>query len=59
MIVETTRLSRRFGGRSAVDQVSLALPEGAAMMLVGANGAGKSTLLRLSSAIRLVANTLQ
>jgi ABC-2 type transport system ATP-binding protein len=47
MIVETNSLSRRFGARHAVENVSLRLPDGAAMALLGANGAGKTTLLRL------------
>ncbi|MFV3126598.1 ATP-binding cassette domain-containing protein [Niveispirillum sp. KHB5.9] len=47
MIVQTNSLSHRFGRHQVVRDVDLRLPEGAAMVLLGANGAGKTTLLRL------------
>jgi ABC-2 type transport system ATP-binding protein len=45
--IETRDLTRRFGDFVAVDTVSLAVPEGAVMGLLGANGAGKTTLIRM------------
>jgi ABC-2 type transport system ATP-binding protein len=47
MIIETRNLTKRFGNLAAVDNVSLGVPEGAVVALVGANGAGKTTMLRL------------
>ncbi|WP_305118050.1 ABC transporter ATP-binding protein [uncultured Adlercreutzia sp.] len=40
-------LTKSFGGRKAVDDVSFALPEGAFLSVFGPNGAGKTTLLRM------------
>src|SRR5919112_5999858 len=40
-------LSRRFGGKTAVDSVSIEIPEGSFVGVIGRSGAGKSTLLRL------------
>ncbi len=40
-------LSRRFGGRRAVEDVSFTLGAGECLALFGPNGAGKTTLLRL------------
>ena len=53
LAVETIGLSRRYGRRWALADVSLGVPEGAAVMLAGRNGSGKSTLLRvLATALR-------
>ncbi|MFR7404377.1 MAG: ATP-binding cassette domain-containing protein [Coriobacteriaceae bacterium] len=40
-------LTKSFGGRKTVDDVSFALPEGAFLSVFGPNGAGKTTLLRM------------
>jgi len=53
LAVETTGLSRRYGRRWALSDVSLGVETGAVVMLAGRNGSGKSTLLRvLATALR-------
>jgi heme exporter protein A len=46
VVVETHRLSRRYGGLAALDGLDLLIGRGESVLLVGPNGAGKSTLLR-------------
>ncbi len=41
-------LSRRFGDKTAVDDVSFSLPAGEVIGLLGPNGAGKSTTIRMA-----------
>ena len=45
-VIGLREVTRRFGAKVALDQVSLAIPRGSVFGLVGANGAGKTTLIR-------------
>jgi heme exporter protein A len=45
--IELDGLTRRYGERVALDDVSLTVPAGATLVVFGPNGAGKSTLLRV------------
>ncbi|MBI2089510.1 MAG: ABC transporter ATP-binding protein [Deltaproteobacteria bacterium] len=47
IIVEASSVSKRFGARPAVDQLSLRVPAGVCYGLLGPNGAGKTTTLRM------------
>ena len=46
-VVETSGLTKRFGERTAVANVDLHVPRGAAFGYLGPNGAGKTTLIRM------------
>ena len=50
-ILETRNITKRFGGLTAVDNVSLGLRKGEALALLGDNGAGKSTLIKIISGV--------
>jgi ABC-2 type transport system ATP-binding protein len=45
-VVRVRGLTRRFGAKVALDNVSLTVPRGGVFGLVGANGAGKTTLIK-------------
>ncbi len=47
MLLEVDRITRRFGGLVAVNEVSFTLASGEILGLIGPNGAGKSTLFNL------------
>jgi ABC-2 type transport system ATP-binding protein len=44
--LETHGLTKRFGAKTAVDEVELRVPRGCAFGYLGPNGAGKTTLIR-------------
>lgn len=46
-IIETRDLGKRFGGKRAVDSLTLVVPKGAIFALLGDNGAGKTTTIRM------------
>jgi ABC-2 type transport system ATP-binding protein len=45
-VIEVNALSVRYGGKTAVDGVTLGVPQGSVFALLGRNGAGKSSLVR-------------
>ena len=52
-VLQLKSVTKRFGETTAVDQVSLEIPTGQMVGIIGRSGAGKSTLLRL---INLLSN---
>ena len=46
-MLEIRDLTRRFSGHVPVDDVSLGIPNGQMVRVIGRSGAGKSTLLRM------------
>ncbi|MGC1488416.1 MAG: ABC transporter ATP-binding protein, partial [Albidovulum sp.] len=49
--LEVQRLTRQFGGRRVVDDVSLTIPAGQVTCLLGPSGCGKSTTLRIIAGV--------
>jgi sulfate transport system ATP-binding protein len=47
MSIEVRNIQKRFGGFTALDNVSLAFPDGKLTALLGPSGCGKTTLLRI------------
>ena len=52
-IIEVKNVSKNFGEKVALDNVSLEIPEGKIFGLLGPNGAGKSTLIRIINRITI------
>src|ERR1700755_2104729 len=50
-LLQVERLSRRYGGRLAVQGISFDVPKGSITALIGPNGAGKTTTLNLISGL--------
>jgi len=46
-MIELERVTKAYGGRRVVDELSLTVPEGAFCVLLGPSGCGKSTTLRM------------
>ena len=52
-IIEVKHVSKHFGEKVALEDVSLSIPEGKIFGLLGPNGAGKSTLIRIINRITI------
>jgi ABC-2 type transport system ATP-binding protein len=50
-LISVENLTKRYGGRAALDQVSFEVPEREIFGFVGPNGAGKTTTLRILAAL--------
>lgn len=47
MMIETRDLSKKYKNHEALRNLSLTVPEGSALVVVGANGAGKTTMIKI------------
>jgi ABC-2 type transport system ATP-binding protein len=50
-VIEARQLTKRFGGRTAIEDVSFAVARGEVVGFLGPNGAGKTTTLRLLAGV--------
>lgn len=51
-MIEVRNVSKRYGGKQGVHQVSAKIPKGSITSFIGPNGAGKSTLLSVMSRLQ-------
>ena len=49
--IQTTNLTKRFGQKTAVDHLALAVKPGELFALLGVNGAGKTTTIKMLSGL--------
>ncbi|MES2537852.1 MAG: ABC transporter ATP-binding protein [Pseudomonadota bacterium] len=60
ILLDTTKLTKRFGGLTATDSVSLQVARGEVHALIGPNGAGKTTLIaQLSGLVQPDSGTIR
>ena len=52
-IIQTENITKRFSNQLALDDLTLAIPEGRIFGLLGPNGAGKTTLIRILTHITM------
>ncbi|MCQ2143819.1 MAG: ATP-binding cassette domain-containing protein, partial [Bacteroidales bacterium] len=52
-IIEARNISKTFGEKVALENVSIEIPEGKIFGLLGPNGAGKTTLIRIINRITI------
>jgi ABC-2 type transport system ATP-binding protein len=50
-VIEAQQLTKRFGGRTAIEEVSLRVERGEVVGFLGPNGAGKTTTLRILAGV--------
>ena len=47
MVIEVDKISKSFGDKALIDNLSLTIPRGSILGIIGGNGAGKTTFLKM------------
>ena len=48
-ILEFKNITKKYGNKTALDDITLSIPRGSIVGLLGPNGSGKTTLLKLAT----------